>query len=260
MPTVPAPPSTRQAAPAAPANGSAFTEADWNTNVGEEVIRSTENPWGAYGACKALAEEAAWAAAKKLELDLVAINPGLVWGPACASAAGSTSAIVAAIVDSGENSPFLDMAAFAMVDVRDVGKAMIAAAFTPSAEGRYIVAHTDSIDTKTLNSVINEVFPQLTQIKPCDQVRLDLFGRGCKVCLQGRVASVLIGFGAPTCVPPVTNLKLLLRNLYLQIMSGWRAGLGWVLCGDLGYINAAVRQLQGSQTDWSTDSLQDDNL
>ena len=225
MPTVPAPPSTRQAAPAAPANGSAFTEADWNTNVGEEVIRSTENPWGAYGACKALAEEAAWAAAKKLELDLVAINPGLVWGPACASAAGSTSAIVAAIIDSGENSPLLDMAAFAMVDVRDVGKAMIAAAFTPSAEGRYIVAHTDSIDTRTVNTVINEVFPQLTQIKPCDQVRLDLFGplggRGCKVCLQG---SLRCGFGAPACVPPVTNLIYSATCTYKSCRVGLR---GW---------------------------------
>ena len=46
--------------PDPPANGTVYTEEDWNTQTSDELIKSTENPFEAYGASKPLAEKAAW--------------------------------------------------------------------------------------------------------------------------------------------------------------------------------------------------------
>lgn len=114
-----------------------FTESDWNTSssLGHQP----------YSYSKTLAEQEAWRIAEsRKRWDLVTINPSFVIGPGVSSQA--TSASFELMKQFGDGSLATGVPDFAIgaVDVRDVARAHVAAAFTPEASGRYIVSAVDT--------------------------------------------------------------------------------------------------------------------
>jgi nucleoside-diphosphate-sugar epimerase len=112
----------------------------------DEERRRTEEDWGdldrsaPYAKSKILAERAAWDfVADHPELELVAINPGLVLGPLQHAAAGTSVTLVRRLLNRGL--PAVPELGFAPVDVRDVARAHRLAIEVPGAAGnRYICA------------------------------------------------------------------------------------------------------------------------
>lgn len=108
-----------------------FTEADWNTtsSLGHQP----------YPYSKTVAEKEAWSmCGQQSRWDLVTIHPGLVLGPSLTSSSKSGSMTTMrhfADFSLATGAPALEMA---VVDVRDVARAHIAAGDTPAAHGRYI--------------------------------------------------------------------------------------------------------------------------
>lgn len=109
----------------------AFTDQDWN-------ITSSETHQE-YSYSKTVAEREAWEmCAAQERWDLVTVHPGLVLGPSMttSSASGSMTTMEHFIDGSmAFGTPALELA---IVDVRDVALAHLAAGFTPSAHGRYL--------------------------------------------------------------------------------------------------------------------------
>lgn len=115
-----------------PRDGSkVYDERDWSI-LGPEV--------GAYERSKTLAERAAWEfAAKHPELELVTVNPGLVLGPLLGPEASTSGEVVRKFL--ARELPGSPDVAFAVIDVRDVARAHLAAMTTKAAAGeRFCVA------------------------------------------------------------------------------------------------------------------------
>lgn len=118
-------------------DGPEFTEDDWNT-----TSSPTHQP---YSYSKVLAEREAWRIAEAQDRwDLVVVNPSLVLGPAINPHATSESFSIVKSFGDGSMKSGVPELGMGMVDVRDVADAHLAAAFTPSASGRYIVSGHDS--------------------------------------------------------------------------------------------------------------------
>lgn len=119
------------------APGGILTEEIWN-----RTSSLRHNP---YSYSKTVAEREAWSIAKgQNRWDLVVINPSLVLGPAISPHTNSESLRIVRRMGDGtlkRGAPRMGMGA---VDVRDLAKAHIAAAFTPSANGRYIINGVNS--------------------------------------------------------------------------------------------------------------------
>jgi nucleoside-diphosphate-sugar epimerase len=109
------------------------TEESWNFSASE-----TYNP---YAYSKKLAEKEAWRIADaQKQYKLVVVNPAWVHGPGLKASAGNESfAFIKMMGDGAMKSGCANMG-FWVVDVRDVAKAHVAAAFTEKAEGRYIIS------------------------------------------------------------------------------------------------------------------------
>jgi nucleoside-diphosphate-sugar epimerase len=117
------------------ANG-VFTEADWNTT---STVK--HNP---YSYSKVAAEREAWDINKAQQRwDLVTINPGLVLGPALVANSQSASIDTLLQMGDGRLKTGVPNIAFGVVDVRDVARAHILAAFNPQAKGRYLTSNTE---------------------------------------------------------------------------------------------------------------------
>jgi len=117
------------------ANG-VFTEADWNTT---STVK--HNP---YSYSKVAAEREAWDINRAQQRwDLVTINPGLVLGPSLATNSQSASIDTLLQMGDGRLKTGVPNLAFGVVDVRDVARAHILAAFNPAAKGRYITNNTE---------------------------------------------------------------------------------------------------------------------
>ena len=119
------------------APGGILTEAIWNTTAS-----LTYEP---YSYSKTLAEQEAWRIAEAQDRwRLVVINPSLVVGPATGPEPTSESfTLVNQMVDGTMRmgAPKLGIGA---VDVREVARAHIAAAYLPEAQGRHIVSGHDT--------------------------------------------------------------------------------------------------------------------
>lgn len=107
-----------------------MNEEDWN-----EKSSLTRNP---YYFSKVQAEKAAWEIAKS-GLDLVVVNPVVVWGPSLTPGLNTSNKILADLL--GGQYPGIVNVSWAMVDVRDVAQAHIKAMETPEAKGRYLCTH-----------------------------------------------------------------------------------------------------------------------
>ncbi|MCU0664654.1 MAG: NAD-dependent epimerase/dehydratase family protein [Myxococcota bacterium] len=110
----------------------AFDDKDWNTTSSE-----THQP---YSYSKTAAEREAWKLVKEFNrFDLVCINPGFVMGPSLSKRADSTSIDFMINLAGGKFKMGVPDLRFALVDVRDVAAAHIAAATLAQASGRYIL-------------------------------------------------------------------------------------------------------------------------
>lgn len=121
--------------------GKTLSEETWNTT--SSLIREP------YSYSKTLAERAAWRIAKAQDRwRLVTINPGLVIGPALNPDPTSESFTIARQMADGRTRFAAPRVALAVVDVREVAYAHVAAAFLPDAQGRNLLVSesTDLVD------------------------------------------------------------------------------------------------------------------
>lgn len=121
--------------------GRTVNEESWNS-----TSSLTREP---YSYSKTLAEQEAWRIARAQDRwRLVTINPGLVIGPALNAAPTSESFTIARQMADGRARFGAPRVALAVVDVRDVAYAHLAAAFLPDAQGRHLVMaeSTDIVD------------------------------------------------------------------------------------------------------------------
>jgi nucleoside-diphosphate-sugar epimerase len=118
--------------------GKLCNEDTWN-----ETASIDYNP---YAYSKALAEKAAWEFVKDKDCnyDLVVINPSFVMGPGVKVHPGSESYGFVQTLGNGVMKQGCPNIGLWVVDVRDVAKAQLAAGFTKSAKGRYIISGTNT--------------------------------------------------------------------------------------------------------------------
>ncbi|MEQ9572865.1 MAG: NAD-dependent epimerase/dehydratase family protein [Nitratireductor sp.] len=110
-----------------------LTEDVWNT--------SSNLDHQPYNYSKTLAEREAWRiAGSQARWRLVAINPGLVIGPALSSAPTSESFNIVRQLGDGSVKAGVPRYEIGMVDVRDVAEAHLRAGFLQKVEGRHIVS------------------------------------------------------------------------------------------------------------------------
>jgi dihydroflavonol-4-reductase len=133
-----------------PDNNHIYSELDWNTESALD-----RNP---YYYSKVLAEKAAWKFVKENpQLELLTINPCVVWGPELSTdSVNQSNKIFQQLCDG--SLPALINLGWAIVDVRDVAKAHILAMeterqYTPGDEkqGRYLCAN----ETKPMDYVVS---------------------------------------------------------------------------------------------------------
>lgn len=111
-----------------------FTEEDWNNSSSEH-----HQP---YSFSKKLAEAEAWKIhGEQDRWQLVTINPGMVGGPALTTSSQSTSIDTLRGLGTGRLWPGVPEMRLPWVDVRDVAKAHLAAAFKAEVEGRHIITN-----------------------------------------------------------------------------------------------------------------------
>jgi len=125
----------------------------------------TEEDWAdatktvAYPKSKILAEKAAWDFYEKNKdkIDVVVVNPSLVFGPTFTKHGNSSETLMADILKNNfPGIPEPDVT-YVVVDVRDAAEAHIRALFTPEAKGkRYIAAGEQMTFTKMVEILTNE--------------------------------------------------------------------------------------------------------
>ncbi|NNM53027.1 MAG: NAD-dependent epimerase/dehydratase family protein, partial [Pseudomonadales bacterium] len=117
-------------------SGGIFTEADWNTTSTVD-----HNP---YQYSKVAAERAAWDICKAQDRwDMVTINPSMVYGPALTASSQSASIDTMRQMGDGRLRTGVPRLTFGVVDVRDVARAHILAAFNSAAKGRYLLTNAE---------------------------------------------------------------------------------------------------------------------
>ena len=129
-----------------------YTEEDWSNPVSCQP----------YELSKYKAENAAWEFMKNLEEDkkfeLVTCCPGYVMGPLLSASSGDTSA-KGCIVFLNNETPAIPELYTAVIDVRDVATAQIAAMEKPEAAGnRYLLVHNETTSFKEFADHLREEF------------------------------------------------------------------------------------------------------
>jgi nucleoside-diphosphate-sugar epimerase len=114
-----------------------FAESDWS---------NLENPVAAYPKSKTMAEKVAWDFVNQPEvnLELATINPSYVLGPVLDAQKTSASAEVILTILRRQY-PGMPRLNFAVVDVRDVAAAHLAAMTIPEAAGKRFVCSSENI-------------------------------------------------------------------------------------------------------------------
>lgn len=130
--------------------GNRVDESHWNTTSSVD-----HNP---YQYSKVAAEREAWRIQKTQDRwDLVTINPGMVYGPALTTQSQSASIDTLISMGDGRLKTGVPDLTYGLVDVRDVARAHMLAAFTPEAEGRYLLV-AGEIDMLGMAKVLRERF------------------------------------------------------------------------------------------------------
>ena len=113
-----------------------------NGTLTEDIWNTTSSlDYQPYYYSKVLAEKEAWKIAdEQSQWDLVVVNPSLVLGPALNASPTSETFRIVKQIGNGTMKAGAPRAGLGAVDVRDLAKAHIAAAFTPEANGRNIIS------------------------------------------------------------------------------------------------------------------------
>jgi dihydroflavonol-4-reductase len=123
---------------------------------GTDAWSDTNAGIGAYAKSKTLAERAAWAAAKRGDMELTVVNPGAVFGPSLGAAMDGQSVTMMTAMIGGKMPMVPDMS-MGMVDVRDVARLHVKAMTADGAAGkRFIAASAEPIEMTTVARVLRE--------------------------------------------------------------------------------------------------------
>ena len=127
-----------------------FNESHWN-----ETSSESHHP---YAYSKVLAERLAWKIAGSQDRwDLVAVNPGLILGPALSPHATSESVRIIRDFGTGYYRLGVPEGRFGIVDVRDVADAHVRAAMTAEANGRYILV-AETLSLQQIAAILRDRF------------------------------------------------------------------------------------------------------
>jgi nucleoside-diphosphate-sugar epimerase len=129
-----------------------FDENDWTNLDGPGV--------SAYAQSKTLAERQAWALMDKAgrHNDLAVINPGAILGPLLDEDPGTSAVLVKRLLDgSVPGAPKMHLA---IVDVRDVAAAHLAAMQSPTAGGKRFIAVGDNASFMEVANALRPAFPE----------------------------------------------------------------------------------------------------
>ena len=134
-----------------------YTAKDW-TNLDGHV--------SFYGESKTLAERRAWEIMKAAgrESDLATINPAAILGPLLDEDPGTSAALVIRLLNG--SIPAAPRIVFAIVDVRDVAAAHVAALTNPSARGRRFPMGERVMFIKEVADVLRQRFPDRAKKTP----------------------------------------------------------------------------------------------
>lgn len=135
----------------APDNGKEYTASDWS-----DVNSARINP---YGKSKTLAERAAWdfVGNEAPDMQLTAINPGLVLGPALDAHYGTSLGVVERVLAAKD--PMLPNFGLPAVDVRDVAHMHVKALSVPDSIGKRLIAVSDFIWFPQIADMLAKAYP-----------------------------------------------------------------------------------------------------
>ncbi|MDR3509712.1 MAG: NAD-dependent epimerase/dehydratase family protein [Caulobacteraceae bacterium] len=127
--------------------------------LSEKYFNTTSSvDYNAYHYSKVVAEQEAWRiCGLQNRWDMVSINPGLILGPSLTPTSESGSLFLLDELLKGYFFYGVPDLGFTTVDVRDVAQAHIAAAKTPKANGRYIVAEKTMISFIDMARILRKV-------------------------------------------------------------------------------------------------------
>ena len=150
-----------------PADGTAFTEADWS---------DLDDPRNlAYSRSKTLAERAAWDFVREADgaIDLTTINPVFVMGPPLDKNYGTSVEVIERILKARD--PMLPNIGFPVVDVRDVALAHLGALDRADSIGQRIIAADRWLWFQEMAIAIKEALPKrkiVTRVAPDMVIRV----------------------------------------------------------------------------------------
>ena len=130
-----------------------LTEDDWTNPDGAGVE--------AYARSKTLAERAVWEFAKSPEgqgLEIAAVNPGLVLGPALEADYGSSNELVYQIMKN--KIPGYPRTGFSLVDVRDVAGLQLLAMTKPAAAGERFICVSEFLWMNEVGAALLAAYPK----------------------------------------------------------------------------------------------------
>ncbi len=133
-----------------------------NQTLTEEYFNTTSTPENnPYHYAKTVAEQTAWELAGAQDRwSLVAVNPGLILGPALTLASDSGSLFLMNELMAGYFFYGAPGFSFTFADVRDVAHAHIKAAENPAASGRYILARPEMVSMHEMATIIRSSYPR----------------------------------------------------------------------------------------------------
>lgn len=146
------------------------------TNHGDGQAPYTEENWTdpespratPYYRSKVLAEQAAWAFAHEVGLDLAVINPSMIFGPQLGTNVGTSVGLIHQLMTGQfEGIPRFG---FSVVDVRDVADAHIRAMTNPEAVGQRFIAGGRFFWLKELVAILADSFPDHASRLPSSEV------------------------------------------------------------------------------------------
>ena len=116
----------------------------------------------AYARSKTIAERAAWAYAQSrgtdTQMDVVAINPGIVLGPLLSADASVSVETVSRLMN--HQVPGIPNLTFPIVDVRDVAAAHLSAMTTPEASGQRYLCARSSVPLREIAFILSRHFSE----------------------------------------------------------------------------------------------------
>jgi dihydroflavonol-4-reductase len=141
-----------------PSRAAPFGAADWTDLEGRGVT--------AYVESKTRAERRAWEIMKAAgrEADLAAINPSGIFGPLLDEDPGTSAQIVIRLLNGGM--PAVPRLSFAIIDVRDVAAAHVAALTAPSAGGRRFPMGEQNLSLRQCADILRRRFPAYARKLP----------------------------------------------------------------------------------------------